>query len=561
MGWKARSPGTGSGHSGVLRLLVRSPLWLFVIAAALRLGLVERHGIWADEIFSLAMATGHSLEHPAAVADPTQGDYVELPEAVPPAVYSRYAEHDSPAAGPARVLRAVFLSESSPPLYFLLLNFWTRAFGTGDAALRLFSVACALACFPLLWSLARRVGGRAARWPTVILFTFSPVCIFYSTEGRMYALLWLVTAGFLWLSVDLQAKGVRPVSLLLWIVVGAAGFLTHYFFAFVWVGVVAWLLLRPGRCSRRSLLGGTVLVGLLILPWYLRVPASLANWRVTMGWLNDRPGHFDRLASSLQLLWSFFSVSNRAWGVNPGADWFNLAVFLILVAAALWTLGGGLLARRRLLLWVCVLSAWLGVMVFDLWRGTYAVDIPRYVFAGLPAAFLLAGLALGKLWPGFRAVLLSLIVLACLVGIRRIYLNDNRQYEPYPDLGEKLAGALTATDVVIVHSIPSGVVGVARYLERQGASAKGLGFASWVGQLKQRHVPEDVLRLTAGRRQVALVIIHEVSEPAPEAAWLTAKATLTHRDDIDNASVLYFTPRRGRFFPSSPAKPTVPARP
>ncbi len=43
MGWKARSPGTGSGHSGVLRLLVRSPLWLFVIAAALRLGLVERH--------------------------------------------------------------------------------------------------------------------------------------------------------------------------------------------------------------------------------------------------------------------------------------------------------------------------------------------------------------------------------------------------------------------------------------------------------------------------------------------------------------------------------------
>ena len=39
--------------------------------------LQERHCLWVDELFSLAIATGHSLEHPAAAAKPALGDFVE----------------------------------------------------------------------------------------------------------------------------------------------------------------------------------------------------------------------------------------------------------------------------------------------------------------------------------------------------------------------------------------------------------------------------------------------------------------------------------------------------
>ena len=62
-------------------------LGLLVAAAVFRIGLAARPGLWGDEIFSLAMATGHSLEHPAAEADTTLGDYVEAPDPLPPAVY------------------------------------------------------------------------------------------------------------------------------------------------------------------------------------------------------------------------------------------------------------------------------------------------------------------------------------------------------------------------------------------------------------------------------------------------------------------------------------------
>ena len=56
---------------------------LLIIATALRIYLAGRSGLRPDELFSLAMATGHSLEHPAAVADPKLGDFAEPNQAVP----------------------------------------------------------------------------------------------------------------------------------------------------------------------------------------------------------------------------------------------------------------------------------------------------------------------------------------------------------------------------------------------------------------------------------------------------------------------------------------------
>ncbi len=94
---------------------------LFGIAMLLRLSLLDRQGLWVDEVFSLAMATGHSIEQDPAISRPELGDFVEPRAAVPPAELRRYLQHDSPPAGPYRVLRGVFISDTSPPLYYLLL--------------------------------------------------------------------------------------------------------------------------------------------------------------------------------------------------------------------------------------------------------------------------------------------------------------------------------------------------------------------------------------------------------------------------------------------------------
>ena len=53
------------------------------LCTVLRLTMIERQGLWTDELFSLAMATGHSLEHPADQAESAHGDYIEAPGPVP----------------------------------------------------------------------------------------------------------------------------------------------------------------------------------------------------------------------------------------------------------------------------------------------------------------------------------------------------------------------------------------------------------------------------------------------------------------------------------------------
>jgi hypothetical protein len=523
---------------------VATAVLLFSLALVARITMVDRQGLWPDEAFSLAMATGHSLEHPGASADPAEGDYVEARLAMSPSEYRRYLEHDEPPAGPNRILRALRLSDTSPPLYYLLLNAWTRAFGTGDGALRLFSVVWAAACFPLLWMLARRIGGRPAAVPTCLLFFAAPVSLYYSTEGRMYSLLWFLVLITIWLTLQLSRRGFRIFLFASWVLVGAAGLLTHYFYGFVWIASVGWLVLHSGRLRRPFVLAGAVMTALAVLPWYSLVPQSLSAWRVTGDWLYMTPRD-GRHVAFLKLPVSFFWHS--AYG--PGASWVEwfTAGLLIGIGALLWRqFSWRLFSGDRRLVWLWLLASLIGPLTLDLLRGTYLTHIPRYALAGMPALMLLAGLALGRLRSPIRTALLVVILAAWIPGVIDLFAH-RYPGKPFREVAAILDARAEAGDVVIMHSIPSGMLNLVRYMQKETP------IVSWVGQLQQRRVPEDLQAITAGYRRVVLVRLHEVGEPVVEEPWLRANARL--RDDfrVPEARLWYFTPRQGARFSYSAA--------
>jgi hypothetical protein len=516
-------------------------LLLSLAAIVLRIEAASRPGLWADEIFSLAMATGHSLEHPAAEADSALGDFVQPREAQSPEVFRRYAEQEERPAGARRVIRAVLLSDTSPPLYYLLLNLWTRWFGSGDAALRLFSVWWAALSLPLLWLVGRQLGGPGVAWSACLLFAYSPVAFYYSVEGRMYSLLWCLALALGWLTLRLAEDG-RAWHTALWVLAGVAGLLTHYFFAFGWLACLAWLGLggRPALRWRIAVLAGLTL--LAVLPWYLQVPGSLARWRVTAGWLQGELHWRHALAQPLTQAGSLLSGTSYLGGWRR-ADRLVGTLFLLLgVWLAVRGLAQRLFSQRPLLLWGWVAAACTGPLVFDLLRHTTTSDVPRYVLSGVPAAVLLAAIAIGQLPPMIHLVFLGAVLLAWAPGIWAIAAaKAPRPWEPYSELAARLESWARPGDVVLVSSIPSGVVGVARYLTHE------IPLASWVSQLGTREVPADLEHLLRGRRRVAVARIHDLDAPNQVEPWLRAHARLAGRETFrsSRAEVLFFEPANG----------------
>ena len=529
------------GHARRRRIRRRVVALVVALGALARIALADQP-LSADELFSLATATGHSLEHPAAVSDARLGDWVELPTAVPAERYRRFLAHEDPAAGAARVIRAVRLSDTSPPLYYVLLHYWTRAFGTGDGSVRLFSTFWAISLVPLLIYLARRVGGSPAIVPACILFAVSPAALAYSTEGRMYSMVWFLAAALVALTLEASRRGSRGGVLILWVVTGAAGLLTHYFFAFVWAACVAWLAMNPARRRKPALWVAVLATAAIVAPWYITIPDSFGQWRVTRGWLDGPLGRRQIVLAPLKLGWGLASGQGD-WDTAGRFRWLVTAVRALAAIAFWWRVRRRTLAPPRFLLWLCVLAASLGPVVFDVVLGTHASIFPRYALAGLPPALALTAVALARTRLGWRVALLSLIVVAALPADWRMFADPSRHAHPFRQIAADLRQSGSTADVVaLVHSIPTGVLGVSRYADPE------VRVASWVGQLRERRVPDSIEALTAGFSTVVVIRIHAVGEPAPEEEWLRAHATLVGEVRHERAHLATFRPRTGERF-------------
>ena len=370
-------------------------------------------------------------------------------------------------------------------------------------------VLASLAACPFLARLARWIGGRAAVWPACVLFALAPISLYYGTEGRMYSLLWLATpprprppwpcapAGHVcqpWLCLDR-----RPARRLL----------THYFFAFVWGALVAWLVLWPGRASRtRVLLAGAAVALALTSPWYAGLGRDLGAWRVTAGWLEVRPAGWNFAASAWDAL--FGHLSGRGiWGGGSRAH----AVAVALFAASATTLAlralRGRQSPKQVLPWLWLIAPVAGLIALDLWRGTYSIAEQRYALAALPAAVVIVASAFAA-WPrSVRHVALAGLVLTWLPALRDVATNAARCSTPFRQVALDLSSRALPGDLVIVHSIPSGVIGMARYLDER------VEVAAWVEQLALRRLPEDAEGLLAGRERAWLVRVHEAYAEAP----------------------------------------------
>ena len=280
------------------------------------------------------------------------------------------------ATQPLSHLHALLRQDGAPPLYYVLLHFWIKLFGTSNLGVRSLSGVISVATLPLAW-LAGRTYGRQSAWGVLVLVASAPFAIYYGTESRMYSLVMLLTVlGFLALVRAMRRP--RPGNLIAVAVVTAALLYTQYWALYLIASVVVWSLwqgrkAQPDQLRRTNARWsfGALAVGCLgFVPWlptfffqsrhtgtpwaaagnFGAIVSALTGFTDNQATLSTAGSNQGRLLAVLYLVLAFlavFGVARDRWHIDldlhtrPRTRALSFVVFATLVIAV----GGGLLTK------------------------------------------------------------------------------------------------------------------------------------------------------------------------------------------------------------------------
>ncbi len=255
----------------------------------------------------------------------------------------------------------VSIGSGDPPLFSFLLHFWMKL-GTGEAWLRMLSVAASVAGVAGVMVLAHRLGGFATAMAAGALAAINPADIRYAQEVGQYALMMGAVAWNLVALHELWNRGGRK-----WVIGWAAtGFLatTAYYAAACTVlvpfgcALVESLVRRDrARVRRLGFALGLYLVATVPALWFV-LPDQLSRVLDTRAVMAEYPQPRPEGAA---LVWRWLSnllgFHFAGWPYTRVPSWIPVVSALALFALALR-------ARRRSTLWFA--AAWAGYGIASL---------------------------------------------------------------------------------------------------------------------------------------------------------------------------------------------------
>jgi len=183
-----------------------------------------------------------------------------------------------------KTMDVVGYSESAPPLYYALAWLWTQLTGTGEVGLRSLSALAGVATIPVVYFIGAELRGRRTGLLAAALVAVNPMMLWYSQEGRAYALLVLLCALSLLFCIRALRNGGRR-DFVLWGVLSGLALATHYFAVFP-ILAEAILLARRRRGASLVGLGIVGAFGVLLAPLVIKqMSYGHAEWigNLTLG--------------------------------------------------------------------------------------------------------------------------------------------------------------------------------------------------------------------------------------------------------------------------------------
>jgi mannosyltransferase len=170
------------------------------------------------------------------------------------------------------------LADYQPPLYHFIGYVFTHIFGYSEVALRLPSLSAGILTVYFTIKIGQLIGNHRIGHIVGLLAATNPLLIYYSVEGRTYALTtFFVTASFYYFIKVLESKPTKSVYLLYFICTAA----------FIWTSYLSWFVLAAQTIytiwkKRFDLLLTQIIAGLTLFAWLPSFISSLGIGQSTM---------------------------------------------------------------------------------------------------------------------------------------------------------------------------------------------------------------------------------------------------------------------------------------
>ncbi len=168
--------------------------------------------------------------------------------------------------------------DSHPPLYYLLLHFFTLIFGNSVFALRAFSVLGVVALASLgIGPVRRALGNRFGLIYTLLTFAL-PITLSMAQEARMYTwAAFFVTGSALWGYLGFKEGRLRD-----WIIFGVCTLCaayTHYYalLAVVMICAILFVMMLAGKKKLKPFLITAGAAAVLYIPWIIKLAAQASR--------------------------------------------------------------------------------------------------------------------------------------------------------------------------------------------------------------------------------------------------------------------------------------------
>jgi 4-amino-4-deoxy-L-arabinose transferase-like glycosyltransferase len=334
-------------------------------------------------------------------------------------------------------------ADTMPPLYYFLLHFW-MLISQEIWFIRLLSVITGLLLIVLVYQIVKLWSGRPAAGWAAVLAAISPLQIYHAQDIRMYALLVLGQAGYLWFFSRLWFARVEGKPLL-WnwvglILSGLVAVYSHNLAVFALVIPDLFLLVQRRWKMLAQLIAGQALIGLGALPWWMLLPGQLQ--KIQNAFWTPRPG----LVEIFQAIIMFTAAMPLPQILMIIAAVLSLQI-LVMVLMEFWRYG-----RRDLGAWFLV-----GVFIIPpalLFAVSYLmrpVFVPRGFLVSSLSYFGLAGFAITRSWSrGAGKLIAAAFILAAALTLPSYYSYNSFPRSPYKEAAAYM-GQANKRDAVVIH--------------------------------------------------------------------------------------------------------------